>query len=97
MKESILMRALEALRQQGGSLFEQARPLFVWQNLDAALIALALIALLRFKAYHRIRHMVFEISGARLSMCGIVNKAFSYWFIFCCGYLAFQIINGRLL
>jgi len=90
MKESVLMRALEAL-------WRHAQTLVQWQNLDAALAALSLMVLLRFTIYHRLCHEVFEFSGARLSMCGLINKSFCYLFLACAGFLVFQILRGRLL
>ena len=90
MKESLLIRALDALRINAISLLE-------WRNLDAALCALSLMAVLRFTVYHRLRHEVFEFSGARLSMCGAFNKSLCYFFIACAGFVVFQLMRGRLL
>lgn len=90
MKESLLIRALDALRLNIASMVE-------WKNLDADLCALVLMVLLRFTVYHRLRHEVFEVSGARLSMCGAVNKSLCYFFIACVGFVVFQLVRGRLL
>lgn len=90
MKYSLLIRALDALRLNIASLLE-------WKNLDAALCSLVLMALLRFTVYHSLRHEIFEMSGARLSMCGAVNKSVCYFFIVCAGFVVFQILRGRLL
>lgn len=90
MKESVLLNAFE-------TLWQLAQSVATLENLDAACAALALMILLRATVYHRMRHEIFEFSGARLSMCGAINKARCYFCICCCGFLVFQIVRGRLL
>ncbi len=65
--------------------------------ITGAVLALAVMVFLRATVYHRLRMEIFEISGARLSRCGAVNKVLCYWFIGCAGWVVFQLMRGRLL